>query len=237
MVVASLVLLAMDGPAGGKENLEGAMGVLVLLSVVAGILVGATVGTGDLRSGVFRELVVTGRSRLALFAARVPAGLALLLPIVGFAFAVTAATAVAFAGRVEVTSHPEGIGHAPLAVVDYTAPSVGLVAGTAGWLALSTALSFVLALGISSLIGSMGTSIGVLLGFWLVATPVLVNIGALGALRQTLVAAPLDRVAPAALFAGEPVVPISLGAAVAALLAWTLVPLALGAWRTMTRDA
>jgi hypothetical protein len=228
MVVATIVLLALDGPAGGKENFEGAMGVLVLLSVVAGILVGATVGTADLRSGVFRELVVTGRSRLALFAARVPAGLALLLPIVGAAFAVMATTAVAFAGAVEVTGHD---------VVDYTAPSATLVAGTAGWLALSTALSFVLALGFSSLVGSIGTSLGVLLGFWLVATPVLLNIGQLGALRQALVAAPLDRLAPAALFQGEPVVPMSLGAAAFAIAAWIVVPLALGAWRTATRDA
>lgn len=237
MVVESLVLLGMDGPAGGKANFEGAMGVLVLLSVVAGILVGATVGTGDLRSGVFRELVVTGRSRLALFAARVPAGLALLLPIVALAFAVAATTALAFAGSVEVTSHPEGIGHAPLAVIDYTAPSASLITGAAVWLALSTALSFVLALGFSSLVGSIGTSIGVLLGFWLVATPVLLNIGQLGALRQGLVVAPLDRLAPAALFQGDPVVPMSLAAAVFAIAAWTVVPLALGVWRTSTRDA
>ena len=58
---------------------------------MAGILVGATVGTGDL-GRVFRELVVTGRSRLALFAARVPAGLAFLLLPLGIAFSVTAST-------------------------------------------------------------------------------------------------------------------------------------------------
>ena len=33
-------------------------------------------GTGDASAGVFRDLVVTGRSRLALFASRVPAALA-----------------------------------------------------------------------------------------------------------------------------------------------------------------
>ena len=64
---------AKHGPAGGLENLSGAMDILAQFSIIAAILVGATLGAGDLGSGVFRELVVTGRSRLALFAARVPA--------------------------------------------------------------------------------------------------------------------------------------------------------------------
>ena len=41
------------------------------------ILIGVEAGTGDASAGVFRDLVVTGRSRLALFASRVPAALAL----------------------------------------------------------------------------------------------------------------------------------------------------------------
>ena len=92
MMIAYTVLLilhaadaAKHGPAGGLENLSGSMEILSQLSVVAAILVGSTLGAGDLSSGVFRELVVTGRSRLALFAARVPAGLALIFAVVGTA--------------------------------------------------------------------------------------------------------------------------------------------------------
>ena len=48
---------------------------------------GATAGTSDLTDGVFRHLVTTGRSRLALYLARIPAGLAILLPLVAVAFA------------------------------------------------------------------------------------------------------------------------------------------------------
>ena len=84
MIVAYTVLLivhaanpAKHGPAGGLQNLSDSMDVLTTLSGIAAILIGATLGAGDLSSGVFRELVVTGRSRLALFAARIPAGLAL----------------------------------------------------------------------------------------------------------------------------------------------------------------
>ena len=67
------------GPAGGIENLGHGMSVLVLLGGIAAMIVGASAGADDLASGVFRELVVTGRSRVALFGARIPGGLAFVL--------------------------------------------------------------------------------------------------------------------------------------------------------------
>lgn len=224
MIVAYIVLAVLHatdpakyGPPGSLENFSGSMEVLTQLSAVAAILVGATLGAGDLGAGVFRELVVTGRSRLALFAARVPAGLGLLLPLVGGAFAITAAAATLLAGSAE-------------------APSGSLLAHSAGWLALVIAPSFALALGVSSLLGSRGTSIGILLGWQLVAMPLLVQFGALGALREGLVDAATQRFAPAVLVGGVSV-PMSLGAAIVVLFAWMAVPLAAGAWRTCTRDA
>ena len=48
---------------------------------------GATAGTTDLADGMFRHLVITGRSRVALYLARIPAGLAIVLPLVAVAFA------------------------------------------------------------------------------------------------------------------------------------------------------
>src|SRR5712691_9751434 len=111
MIIGYTVLLSMHaanpgkhGPAGGLENLSGSMDMLTQLSGVAAILVGATLGAGDLGSGVFRELVITGRSRLALFAARVPAGLGLVSPIVGAGFAVTATGSTVFAGSLDAPS-------------------------------------------------------------------------------------------------------------------------------------
>jgi hypothetical protein len=47
----------------------------------------------------------------------------------------------------------------------------------------------------------------------------------------------LDRIMPASLSEGEPLHRLSLGGAIAVLLAWTALPLLAGAWRTMTRDA
>lgn len=243
MIIACVVLVGLhasdpanNGPAGGMENFVGSMGVLALLSVVAAILVGATLGTGDFGAGVFRELVVTGRSRLALFAARLPAGLALLLPIVGIAFAITATASTVLAGSQEAQLVQVSPGAWEQDLGDI-APSASLLLHSAGWLALVTGLSFVLSLGVSSLLGSRGTSIGILLGWWLVAMPLLLGLASLGSLREGLVGAAAERFMPAALGGDDPYVSMSLAAAIVVLLAWTAVPLVLGAWRTCTRDA
>ncbi len=53
---------------------------------LAAMLIGVEAGTGDASAGVFRDLVVTGRSRLALFATRVPAALALCCTMIGVAY-------------------------------------------------------------------------------------------------------------------------------------------------------
>lgn len=225
MLIGYAVLLSIHaanpdkhGPAGGLENLSGSMDLLSTLSVVAAILVGATLGAGDVGSGVFRELVVTGRSRLLLFAARVPAGLGLILAIVGAAFAVTATGSIVFAGSLD-------------------APSTTLLLESAAWLGLVTALALVLGLGVSSAFGSRATTIGIVFGWQIVATPILLQIGVIGSLREGLLGAATERLEPAALFEGSATVPMSLSAAVLAVVAWTIVPLAAGAWRTCTRDA
>jgi pimeloyl-ACP methyl ester carboxylesterase len=70
-------------PAGGVANLGNGMAVLVSLGGIAAVVVGAVAGTGDLRAGVLRELVVMGRSRRALFRARIPAGSLSCSPVAG----------------------------------------------------------------------------------------------------------------------------------------------------------
>ena len=94
-----------------------------------------------------------------------------------------------------------------------------------------------LALGVSSTLGSRGITIGIVLGWQIVAVPVLLEIRVLGSLREGLLGAATGRLAPAALFEGPAKVPMSLSAAALVIAVWTVVPLALGAWRTCTRDA
>jgi hypothetical protein len=213
-VVVLAVLHAVNpgkyGSAGGVDNLGGSLGLLTQIGGVAAVLIGVNAGGGDLGAGVFRELVVTGRSRLALFAARIPGGLALLLPLVAFAFAIAATASVALAG-----SGPS--------------PGAGLLLEYAAWVGLATTLAYLLALGVSSLLGSRATAIGVLLAWQLAVAPLLLQTGKLDPL---LSGAALERFEP-----GEGSVSISLTTAIVLIVAWTLVPLAAGAWRTHTRDA
>jgi hypothetical protein len=63
--------------AGGTHGLVNADFILAVLGAVVAILLGASAGAADVTAGVFRNLVTTGRSRAALFLARIPAGVAL----------------------------------------------------------------------------------------------------------------------------------------------------------------
>jgi hypothetical protein len=210
LVVLHAANPAKYGPAGGVENLRGTLRLLTQIGGVAAVLIGVNAGGGDLAAGVFRELVVTGRSRLALFAARIPGGLAFLLPFVAVAFGIAATASVALAGPGQT-------------------PGAGLLLEYAGWVGLATALGFLLALGVSSLLDSRATSIGVLLAWQLAVAPLLLQTGKLDAV---LPGAALKHLEPGAGSAS-----ISLLTAILLIAAWTVVPLAVGTWRTQTRDA
>jgi hypothetical protein len=224
IVVGNVVAIALHaanpdhhGPAGGVDNLSGFSGALFLLASIAAVLIGATAGAGDLNAGVFRELVVTGRSRIALFLARIPGGLAVLWAFVLISYAITAVVAVAFAGSLG-------------------APSAGVIVEGGAWLLLATGFYFVLAVGFASLVGSRSTAIGVLLAFRLAVGPILTNITYLGSAREAIPDPALERLVPAA-FDARPELHESLGTAVVVLLLWVVIALGVGAWRTQTRDA
>jgi len=123
------------GPAGGLGNLANAAYILSALGAVAGVLVGATMGAGDLQAGVFRDLVATGRSRLGLFTARIPGGLALLRPLVAVSWAAACTGSVLLAG-----SSPR--------------PGVTVMVEGGLWMLLATGVSYLMALGLASLAGS-----------------------------------------------------------------------------------
>jgi len=52
-------------------------GVMFIFGFIMAAALGCTAGSIDLTEGMFRHLVVTGRSRVALYFARIPAGLAI----------------------------------------------------------------------------------------------------------------------------------------------------------------
>lgn len=213
---------AKHGPAGGVTNLGHSLWLLGTLGSVAAILVGGTAGAGDLGANVFRELAVTGRSRIALYTARIPGGLAFLLTFVAVAYGIAAIASVTFAGFL-----------AP--------PSAGLLVRDELWALLATSFWFLVALGFSSLVGSRTTPVAILLPFHLAVSQILVSLAFLGAAREAVPIAGLDRLLPHAMAgsAGSTngSLEMSIAAAVLVLVAWGFAWAVLGAWRITTRDA
>ena len=77
------------GPAGGYDIFSSLVaGVMYVFGFIIAATLGCTAGSLDLTEGVFRHLVITGRSRLALYAARIPAGLAIVVPVVAVGFTI-----------------------------------------------------------------------------------------------------------------------------------------------------
>ena len=90
------------GPAGGYDTFTGLVtGVLYVFGFIMAAALGCTAGSIDLTEGMFRHLVVTGRSRVAIYLARIPAGLALIWPLVAVGFTIVCAVCV-FAAPTQV---------------------------------------------------------------------------------------------------------------------------------------
>jgi len=94
---------ASNGPAGSPDIFSSLSNMLAEFGFLVAAAVGAAAGTTDLTDGVFRGLVITGRSRLALYLARIPAGLAVILPVIAVAFTVLCLV-TSYAGTPQPTS-------------------------------------------------------------------------------------------------------------------------------------
>ena len=83
------------GPAGGYTIFTSLVaGVLYIFGFIVAATLGCTAGSTDLGDGLFRHLVVSGRSRLALYLARIPAGLAIIWSMVATGFIIVCAICV-----------------------------------------------------------------------------------------------------------------------------------------------
>ncbi len=83
-------------PPAGSEVIFAvlAAGLLCTFGFIVAATVGCTAGSRDLTEGMFRHLVVTGRSRLALYLARIPAGLAIVVPLIAIGYTIICAVSV-----------------------------------------------------------------------------------------------------------------------------------------------
>jgi hypothetical protein len=91
------------GPAGSPDLFSQVSNLISGLGFIAAATLGATAGTTDLTDGMFRHLVITGRSRVALYLARIPAGLAVIIPLVALAFTMNCLV-TSFEGSPNLTS-------------------------------------------------------------------------------------------------------------------------------------
>jgi ABC-type transport system involved in multi-copper enzyme maturation permease subunit len=200
------------GPAGGLGNYRDALEVVIVLTIIAGAIVGSTAGAQDIESGVFRDLAATGRSRIALFGARITGAWGIMIPLAALTAAATGIAAVALAG----TTAAPGM--------------TALVEGTAGVLAAGMVSSAV-AVGLCALVGTRAPVIAIMLGFSLALAPVITSIGFLGDVRQAMPTVALDHIAHTAKTLNT-----TLPVAIAVLVAWVMAAFAAGAWRTQTRE-
>ncbi|HLJ03302.1 MAG TPA: ABC transporter permease [Solirubrobacteraceae bacterium] len=205
------------GPAGGLEHWGNAMSTLGLdFGTVAAIMIGVEAGAAEFADGTFKELVVTGRSRLALFASRIPAALIVTLCVAGCAVLITTAATFAFAGG------------------DPT-PSLSLVLQGAGWVLLSNAVVCVVAVGLGALMGSRSAALISLIAWQTIASRLLMQTSALGGARKSVLDAALTQLKPGPV--GSRAVAMSSLLAVIVIALWALIAAGVGAWRTQTRDA
>lgn len=94
-LIAHAVAPKSYGPAGGYEIFTTLVaGVMYIFGFIVAATLGCTAGSVDLTEGMFRHAVITGRSRLALYFARIPAGLAIIVPLVAVGFTIVCAVCV-----------------------------------------------------------------------------------------------------------------------------------------------
>ncbi|MCW2916259.1 MAG: transporter permease [Actinomycetia bacterium] len=208
---------AHHAPAGGPRGLANAMMLVSYLGGVAAVMIGTAAGGGDTAAGVFRDLASTGRSRIALFAVRVPAALVVTGLFAVLAFIVTATGAVVFAGA-------------------GSAPSAAVLAQCGLAVAVTIGVTTVLAVGLSSVLSSRSITIGLLLCWNLALGRVLEHATGLGSLREVLSIAAGDRLVPVSV-GGAYVVPMPVTTAALVLLVWAALAVVAGAWQTTRRDA
>jgi ABC-type transport system involved in multi-copper enzyme maturation permease subunit len=208
------------GPAGGIDSFHDGLRLLggLFFGPLVAILIGVEAGTNDASAGVFRDLVVTGRSRLSLFASRVPAALLLCWLVVVSSYVLVLIGTFVFAGGL-------------------VTPDGAEILNGFGFALLATGVLCVVAVGFASLTTSKPAAIIALIAWQVIASPLISSIGSLGGAREAILSQALSHFSPITLDGRATNLTMSSAAAAAVIVGWLAVFLALGAWRTSTMDA
>jgi hypothetical protein len=222
------------GPPGTPGAFATAGTLMAEFGFIVAVVLGATAGTSDLSDGMFRHLVITGRSRLAIYLARIPAGLTILLSLAAAGFTV-AALVTAFLGS-------------PPAAGSLT-PSAGALAGAGLWLELDLVIGFTVGLGLGVLMGQRTVPVVLLIVLEIIITPALADhaLPHFVNVERLVVGVAMDQLKPAVLAGGAHVgptggdalvlPPMATWAMTAVIVGWIIGWLAIGAWKMTTRDA
>ncbi|HWF57814.1 MAG TPA: hypothetical protein VG520_05640 [Candidatus Dormibacteraeota bacterium] len=210
------------GPAGGLIGFTNSLTLFGIVGALAAVLIGATAGSQDVSSGVFRSLVATGQSRIKLALVRIPGALLLLLPMLALGYALEVLAAFTLAGGTPT-------------------PTAVDVLNGAGWLAAVGVLDLAVAVGLGALVRSRGTAIGLMIAWELAGSRVVERISAFGNWRALASTAATDRFLPRATDVVQLTrldsITVTIATAIVVVVAWIVVATALGVWRTATQDA
>jgi hypothetical protein len=218
-------------PAGAPNAFANVGSLMDEFGFIAAVTLGATAGTTDLTDGMFRHLVITGRSRLALYLARIPAGLSILLSLAAAGFTV-ACLVTAFLGSPHAAS-----------------VSAGGMVRSGLWLGLDLLIGFTVGLGLGSLMGQRTVPVILLIVLEIIITPVLADHPLPYFLNgeRLVVGVAMDQLKPAVLAGGTQVGPGGGGllhlppmptwAMITVIAGWIIGWSAIGAWKMATRDA
>jgi hypothetical protein len=222
-------------PAGAPDAFATAGTLMDEFGFLIATALGATAGTADLTDGMFRHLVITGRSRLALYLARIPAGLSILLSLAAAGFTV-ACLVTAFLS----SSLP----------ADAVTPSAGAMASAGLWLELDLAIGFTVGLGLGSLMCQRTVPVILLIMLEIIITPALADHTLPHFLngQRLVVGVAMEQLKPAALAGGTTVgpgggprelhiPPMPTWAMITVIVGWIIGWSAIGAWKMTSRDA
>jgi ABC-type transport system involved in multi-copper enzyme maturation permease subunit len=222
-----------NGPAGQPSALKSVASLMGEFGFVVAVALGATAATSELTDGMFRHLVITGRSRIALYLSRIPAGLAILLSL-GAAGYAAAALATAYLGAPHTAAAPT--------------PSAGALADVGLWLELSLLIGFTVGHGLAALMGQRTVPVILLLVLQIIITPALADhsIPYFVNVERLFVGVAMDQLQPSLLAGGTHIGPTGGQFAIPPMPTWAMATVilgwiagwsAIGAWKTITRDA
>ncbi|HEX6522786.1 MAG TPA: hypothetical protein VF070_22710 [Streptosporangiaceae bacterium] len=222
-------------PASAPNAFATAGTVMAEFGFIVAVALGATAGTADVSDGMFRHLVITGRSRLALYLARIPAGLSILAPLAAVGFTLTCLV-TAFLG----SPLPAGVAAVP----------AGDMIRSGLWIELGLLIGFTVGLGLGSLMGERIVPVILLIVLEILITPVLTDHALPGFIngQRLVVSVAMDQLKPAALTGGTTIgpgggsrvmhiPPMPAWAMITVIAGWIIGWSAIGAWKMTTRDA